>query len=331
MRKTIIISSALIALGIAGLVASQPAGARAGPSGAASRWSGNFAVKTILSLVASGGGGEGPREEHEQMEASSPEAVESGYAPVNGLRIYYEIRGEGPPLVLLHGGGSTIGTSFGKVLEPLAKHRRVIAFEQQGHGRTADIDRPFSFEQSADDAAALLRHLGVERADFYGYSNGGSIALQMGIRHPGLVRKLVVASTMYRNDGLPPGFKDSLKGATPADMPASLRDAYLAVAPHPEALPTFVAKCTARMLEFEDWPDDHIRSIAAPTLVLIGDADIIRPEHAVEMFRLLPRAQLAILPGTDHVALVDRDDLLLPILRAFLDAPMPATEGEKPK
>jgi uncharacterized protein YndB with AHSA1/START domain len=268
VRKQIFIATpTLIILGIAGVVAVQPPGSHIergesdsapDPAGTVSRWSGNFAAKAILSFIVAGAGNEDPPEDQARMEATTRTAstgrVESGYTPVNGLRIYYEIRGAGPPLVLLHGGGSTIGTSFGKVLEPLAEHRRVIAFEQQGHGRTADVDRPFSFEQSADDAAALLKHLGIERADFYGYSNGGSIAMQMGIRHPGLVRKLVVASAMFRNDGLPPGFKESLKGATPEDMPASLRDAYLEVAPHPEALPAFVAKCTA--------PDAGVRGLA---------------------------------------------------------------------
>lgn len=259
------------------------------------------------------------------LPSACADGARTGYAEVNGLRMYYEVHGAGgTPLVLLHGGGSTIETSFGKVLAPLAKTRQVIAFEQQGHGRTADVDRPFTFEQSADDTAALLRHLKIERADFYGYSNGGSIALQTAIRHPSLVRKLVVAAAMYRNDGLIPGLRESLKTATPESMPAELREAYLKVAPNPQALPEFVAKCARRMLDFKDWPAEDIRSIRAPTLILIGDSDVVRPEHAVEMFRLLPHGQLAILPGTDHMALVNRDDLLLDLIAPFLDAPMPA-------
>lgn len=253
--------------------------------------------------------------------------VDGKYAPVNGLRIYYEIHGtsEGktPPLVLLHGGGSTIETSFGAVLQSLAKTRQVIAFEQQGHGRTADIDRPFTFEQSADDTAALLQYLKIEKADFIGYSNGGSIALQIAIRHPNLVRKLVVVSAMFKNDGLYPELRESLKNATPENMPAELRDAYLKIAPHPEELPTLVNKCVKRMLEFKDWRREDIKSINAPTMIIIGDADVVRPEHAVEMFRLLPYAQLAILPGTDHMMIMKRSDLLLPIILPFLDAPMP--------
>jgi len=153
------------------------------------------------------------------------------YAPVNGLRMYYEIHGAAssgqPPLVLLHGGGSTIDTSFGKVLPAFAKTRRVIAFEQQGHGHTADVDRPFSIEQSAEDTAALLKYLHVDRADFFGYSNGGNIALLMGIRHPDMVRKLIVESAMFKRDGLVPGFWDSMQHATLQSMPGELRDAYL--------------------------------------------------------------------------------------------------------
>ena len=189
-------------------------------------------------------------------------AVQSGYAPVNGLRMYYEVHGsadgKAPPLVLLHGGGSTIGTSFGKVLPALAATRQVVAFEQQGHGHTADIaDRPFTFEQSADDAAALLRHLGIGKADFFGYSNGGHIALEVAIRHPDLVRKLVVESAMFDRDGSDPGFWKSFENAKPDDMPRELREAYLAVAPHPEQLPTFFAKSVRRMMNFKGWtPED---------------------------------------------------------------------------
>lgn len=253
--------------------------------------------------------------------------VKSGYAPVNGLKMYYEIHGTAngkkPPLVLLHGGGSTIDTSFGKALPSLAKTRQVIAFEQQGHGHTADIDRPFTFEQTADDTAALLRYLKIERADFFGYSNGGNIALQIAIRHPKLVRKLIVASAMFKKDGLYPEFWESMKHATLENMPAELREAYLRVAPNPENLPTFHDKCGKRMLEFKDWRPEDIQSIDAPTMVMIGDADIVRPEHAVEMFRLLPYAQLAVLPGTDHMTLVERADWQVSMIEEFLDAPMP--------
>ena len=251
--------------------------------------------------------------------------IKSGYAPVNGLKMYYEIHGAAngktPPLVLLHGGGSTIDTSFGKVLPLFAKTRQVVAFDQQGHGRTADVDRPYSFEQSADDAAALLRHLKIDRADFFGYSNGGNIALQIAIRHPAMARRLVVASAMYKRDGLPPEFWESMKNATLESMPVELKEAYLKVAPHPEQLPTFHDKCVKRMLEFKDWRAQDIKSITAPTMVMIADGDIVMPEHAVEMFRLLPHAQLAVLPGTDHMSLVTRAEWQFSMIEAFLNAP----------
>jgi pimeloyl-ACP methyl ester carboxylesterase len=247
-----------------------------------------------------------------------------GYAPVNGLKLYYEIHGRAggphPPLVLLHGGGSTIETSFGNVLAAFAKTRQVIAFEQQGHGHTADIaERPYTFEQSADDTAALLRHLEVEKADLFGYSNGGSIAMQAAIRHPQLVRRLVVASAMYTRAGMPAEFWDAMAHATVEGMPQELKDAYLAVAPRPGDLQSFHDKCAKRMVEFQDWPASTLKSITAPALIMTGDADIVRPEHAVEMYRLFPRAQLAILPGTDHMALVKRTAWEVSMVEAFLD------------
>ena len=253
---------------------------------------------------------------------SAARTVKSGYAPVNGLNMYYEIRGSGAPLLLLHGGGSTIETSFGNVLELLAKNRQVIAVEQQGHGHTADIDRPFSFEQSADDTFALLRYLKIERADFMGYSNGGTIALQIAIRHPEVVRKLVVMSGFFSCDGANPEFWEQFKDAKLETMPAELRETYLKTAPHPEQLQNFFDKTVQRMREFKDIPAEQIRSIAAPTLVMIGDNDVVRPEHAVETFRLLPHAQLAVLPGTDHMMMVKRTDWEVSMVEAFLNAPM---------
>jgi len=239
---------------------------------------------------------------------SATSTVKRGYAAVNGLNLYYEIRGTGAPLVLLHGGGSTIETSFGNVLESLAKNRQVIAFEQQGHGRTADVDRPFSFEQSADDTVALLHYLNIRRADFFGYSNGGTIALQIGIRHPEVVRKMVVMSGFFNHDGANPEFWEQFKHAKLETMPVELREAYLKTAPHPEQLQSFFDKSVRRMEEFKDIPAEQIRSIPAPTLVMIGDNDVVWPEHAVETFHLLPHAQLAVLPGTDHMLMVKRTD-----------------------
>jgi pimeloyl-ACP methyl ester carboxylesterase len=255
---------------------------------------------------------------------------QSGYAPVNGLKMYYEIHGSNtggnPPLVLLHGGGSTIETSFGKILPGLAKNRQVIAVEQQGHGHTADIDRPFTFEQSAEDTVALLRYLKIGKADFFGYSNGGHIAFVIALRHPDVVRKLVLESMMVDRDGSDPDFWESFEDTKLEDMPSELREAYLRVAPHPEDLPAFFAKSVQRMLNFKGWTSQDVQSISAPTLVVIGDHDIVRPEHAVLMYHLIPYAQLAILPDTDHMTIVKRSDWLLPMIGAFLDIPMPQTQ-----
>lgn len=293
---------------------------------------------------------------NERREQKRSQAAQGNYASVNGLRMYYEIHGAGRPLVLLHGGGSTIETTFGKILPSLAKTRQVIAFEQQGHGRTADYDRPFSFEQSADDAAALLRHLKIERADFFGHSNGGSIALQIGIRHPNLVRKLVVASAIFKRDGAAPGFWESMRHATLQNMPAELKEVYLKGAPHPEQLQTFHDKSVKRMLDFKDLPAEDIQSIVAPTLVMIGDADMVRPEHAVEIFRSLPHSRLAVFPSNhgsylgeatagkspENFAGPERGlpsagpgstlpDMVSSVIQAFLDAPMPELRPAKGK
>lgn len=251
------------------------------------------------------------------------------YAEVNGLEMYYEIHGSdqgGVPLVLLHGGLTTIDISFGKVLPSLAKSRRVIAVEQQAHGHTADIARPLDFEQIADDTAALLRHLGIEDADVFGYSDGGNVALGISIRHPDLVRKLMVAGTNFNNDGLYPEFLEFLKHATPDDM-GGLRDAYIRAAPKPDDWPTLVAKVTEQAVEFKGWRPEDIQSIEAPAMVMIGDADIVRPEHAVELFRLLSRSKLAILPDTDHVTFLERADWLLSMIGEFLDASMPENDA----
>jgi len=249
----------------------------------------------------------------------------AAFADVNGLHLYYEVHGKptaNPPLVLLHGGGSTIETSFAPVIEQFAKHRQVIAFDQQGHGRTADIlDRPFSFEQSADDAAALLAHLGIQQADFLGYSNGGTIAMQIAIRHPKLVHKLVLMSANYRRDGMQPWFWDMMAHASLKDMPADFKETYRRLAPHPEQLQSFHDKSVKRMLEFKDIPNEALKAIQSPALVMIGDRDVIRPEHAADLYRLLPHAQLAIVPGADHMQMVEWRAPQVSMVETFLDSP----------
>jgi pimeloyl-ACP methyl ester carboxylesterase len=268
------------------------------------------------------------------MDANAP----GNYVHVNGLDMYYEIHGEGQPLVLLHGAFSAIGTSFGKILPGLATSRQVIAFELQGHGHTADIDRPLTLEGMADDVAAALRVLGFLQADVFGYSMGSDVALQLVIRHPSVVSKLVLASASYALSGVHPGLLDGLGEMTPEVMYGSpWHDEYMRIAPRPENFNRLFTKKMEMDRNFQDIPAETIRAIKAPTLIIIGDSDLIRPEHAVEMFRLLgggvfgdtpaglPNSQLAILPGTSHVTLVDRADWLVSMIDAFLDAPVKET------
>jgi len=213
--------------------------------------------------------------------------------------MYYEVHGEGDrSLVLIHGGGSTIESNWSRVLPQLAPRRTVIAIELQGHGRTADVDRPETFEQDADDVAALVRQLNLASVDLFGFSNGGHTAMQIAIRHPGIVRKLVIASASYRREGMIDGFFEMMEHASLDSMPAPLKDAFLAVNPDPRALQTMHDKDAARMRAFEDWGDDALRSIAAPALIINADRDVIKNEHALAMSRLMPNARLLIVPGT---------------------------------
>jgi pimeloyl-ACP methyl ester carboxylesterase len=219
------------------------------------------------------------------------------YASVNGLKMYYEIHGKGFPLVLIHGGGSTIGTTFGRILPELAKTHQVIAVEMQAHGHTADIDRPLSFEQDADDVAELLKLLKIKKADIFGFSNGASTTLQMAIRHPQLVNKIVVASTMYKKSGTFPGFWDMMAGATFETMPQPYKDAFLKINPDKDALYAMYKRDVTRMQTFTDIKDEAIKGIQAPALIIAGNKDVVTPEHAVEMYRQIPNATLMILPG----------------------------------
>jgi pimeloyl-ACP methyl ester carboxylesterase len=256
----------------------------------------------------------------------------TGYAPVNGLRMWYEIHGEGRPLVLLHGNLSTIGVDFGGIIPSLAEGRQVIGVEQQAHGHTADIDRPLRIQTWADDTAALLGHLGIGRADFFGYSSGSSVALQLAIEQPQVVGKLVLASSSYRLDGLHPGLMDNLQELKPEHLAGTpFEQDYAKVAPSPGDWPKLIEKIIQMDADLPEWTADDIRDIAAPTMLVIGDSDIVQPEHAVEMFRLLgggvigdlaglPRSRLAVLPGTTHVTLVQRADWLASMVGEFLDA-----------
>jgi pimeloyl-ACP methyl ester carboxylesterase len=226
-------------------------------------------------------------------------SIKAGWAPVNGILMYYEIHGDaaGPPLVLLHGGGSTIDVTWGRILPLFARHRTVIAVEEQGHGRTTDRDAPVRFDSSADDVAALLAALQVPQADVMGFSNGASVALRLAIRHPARVRKLVFASSITKRSGAAPAFWGYMANASFANMPQPLKDAFLRVNPDPAKLRAMHDKDLERMQHFIETPDDEVRTVQAPTLVVAADRDVPTPEHALELTHLFPHARMLIVPG----------------------------------
>lgn len=221
----------------------------------------------------------------------------SGYANVNGLKMYYEIHGTGNPLVLIHGGGSTLQTSFGRVIDLLAQTHKVIAVEIQAHGHTANIDRPLSFEQDADDIAALLKKINIKKASVFGFSNGASTTLQFAIRHPEMTHKIILASAFYKKSGAPDWFWPMMSNPSFEGMPQPLKEAFLAINPDTSALYRMYERDVARMKTFTDIPDAQMKSIKAPALIIIGDKDVVTPEHAVEMHHILEHSRLAILPG----------------------------------
>lgn len=248
----------------------------------------------------------------------------SAHAKVNGLEMYYEIHGtehEGRrPLVLLHGGVQTVGLTFGTMLPALSAERYVIAPELQGHGHTADTDRPLTIPDLASDVVALLDELGVQQADFIGFSLGGLVALEIAVRHPERVGRLVPTGTAYSVDGYhdevrTPDFS-SPRLPSQADF-QEMADAYAAVAPHPEHFQDFFAKTSAAANAPLPWTADDLRTVTAPTLLVIGDTDFFPVEHLAEMQRLIPDAQLAVLPGTTHMDLMRRK-VLLPMITEFL-------------
>jgi pimeloyl-ACP methyl ester carboxylesterase len=219
------------------------------------------------------------------------------YADVNGIKMYYEIHGTGAPLVLLHGGGSTIRTSFGRILPVLAKTHQVIAIELQAHGHTGDRNAPETFEQDAVDVVELLRQLNIPKTDILGFSNGGMTTLQIAIKYPGILRKAVIASAIYKRSGVPPGFWDGFATAKLTDMPQLYRDEYMSINHNQAGLQNMFNKDVQRMATFQGWSDDAIRSIQTPALVVAGDHDVATPEHTVELYHLLPHARLSIFPA----------------------------------
>ncbi len=251
---------------------------------------------------------------------------EGNYTSVNGLNMYYEIHGEGKPLVLLHGALSEIKTSFGNLIPRLAESRQIIAIEQQAHGHTEDVDRPLTIDQMTKDTVALLKHMGIEKTDVFGYSMGAGIALQMAIMHKDLIQKLILASVTYNNEGFQPGLLEGMENLKPENLDESpWQKEYLRIAPDPENWPLLVYKVKEMNLNTPDWPAEKIQSIKAQSMIIIGDSDIVLPEHAVEMFKLmgggnddLSSSQLLILPGTTHITVLDSEDCILPMIEEFL-------------
>ncbi len=219
------------------------------------------------------------------------------YADINGPNLYYEIHGSGKPLVLIHGGGSTLESTFGYTIPVLQKKYQLIAVEMQAHGHTKDRGQQLSFEQDADDVAALLDLLHIERAVIFGFSNGATTALQMSIRHPQKVERLILASPLYNRTGVDPQFWEGFKQANLSHMPKALQDAYLKVNPDQQGLQRMFDRDVERMKNFRDIPDDLIRTVQMPALIINSEQDVILPEHAVALYRLLPAGRLIILPG----------------------------------
>ena len=263
---------------------------------------------------------------------SAQQKPTTGYAPVNGVKMYYEVHGSGEPVVLLHGAFMTITNNWTGWIGELAKTRKVIAVEMQGHGRTADILRDISSENLADDVAALLDHLKIPKADLIGYSMGGGVAMQCAIRHPDKVRKVVVISSTFRRDGMIKEAADSIPKLTAEDFKGSpIEVEYKKLSPTPDEFPKFVKRVLATATKGHDLGADKLKATTAPMFFIHGDADGIRLEHVAEMFRLKggeihgdmkPRSasRLAIVPNATHVTLMQRMPVIVPMVNDFLDA-----------
>jgi pimeloyl-ACP methyl ester carboxylesterase len=263
---------------------------------------------------------------------SAQQKPTTGYAPVNGLKMYYEVHGSGDPVVLLHGSFMTISNNWTEWIGELSKTRKVIAFEMQGHGRTADIKRDFSYENLADDVAALLDYLKIPSADLIGYSMGGGVAMQCAIRHPEKVRKVVSISAVFRHDGWVKEALDMFPQLTSETFKGSpIETEYKKLSPTPNEFPNFVKRVIAMDLKPYDFGADKLKATKAPMFFIHGDADGVRLEHISEMFRLKgdeifgdmrPRSEsrLAILPNTTHITLMERMPVIVPMVNDFFDA-----------
>ncbi|MCU1278739.1 MAG: Alpha/beta hydrolase fold-1 [bacterium] len=251
--------------------------------------------------------------------------AQADYANIGGLRMYYEIRGAGPPLLLLHGGATTIAYSWAKQIPRWSKRHRVIAVEQMGHGHTADLpEREFSYEQMAEDTAALIAKLKVAPVDIVGWSDGGNIGLVLAMRHPELVHKLVVSGPNCR-DGRDAEFEKWLESGKPEEWPSDLRDAYVAVSPDGVAhWPLLLARVKKMWLAFDGWDEKELAKIRAPVMLMVGDEDWVRTEYAVELHRAIADSRLFVVPGTEHPTFRQRPEWVNPVIEAFFAEPLPS-------
>lgn len=298
-----------------------------------------FVAIVVMIMVACQSG---PKEEQnvsttpgEKVDSQQVKPAESGYADVNGLKMYYEVYGQGKPIVLLHGSYMNIPLNWAHIIPRMAKDRKVIVAEMQGHGRTKDIPREFSYEGMADDVSGLLKHLKTDSADVLGYSMGGGIAFQMAVRHPEQVRRLVVLSGTYAHDGWWPDV-EAMFATMNADMfkGSAIQKQYDSLGNDPAKFPEYIKKVMSIDLKPYDWSKE-VKNIKAPIFMAIGDADGVRYEHALELFRAkgggkmgdihgLPQSRLAIIPGTTHIGMMQHMDWLLPMITDFLDADLHA-------
>lgn len=287
-----------------------------------------YIVLTILALTACNENKKEATNNSMTTSVTEKATMKSGFSEVNGIKMYYEIYGQGKPLFLLHGGGSTIQTTFGRVIPLFSKDRQLICVELQAHGRTGDRNTPISFEQDADDVAALLKNLNVHKADIFGFSNGGNTALQVAIRHPKVCNKVVAGSVLLKRNGTFPQFWEFMKNGTFDQMPQQYKDAFIKVNPDSTKLITMYQKCADRVINLKDFTDEQIKSIKAPVLLINGDQDVATAEHIVAMSKLIPNCKLAIIPGghgayIGEITTLNADykesEFIIPLIEKFLD------------
>src|SRR5690606_2717356 len=278
------------------------------------------------------------KEQKMEFKAKKEITFNSGYAEVNGLQMYYEIYGHGDPLVLIHGGGSTIQTNFEKIIPLLAQDRQLIAVELQAHGRTNDRDADLTFEQDADDIAALLKTLNIEKSDFMGFSNGGTTALQIAFRHRKIVRRFILCTELAKRNDVADWLLGFMELAKLEDMAELPKEGYRKVEADPQCIQLMHDRDAKRKLNFKDIPDEQIQAVRIPTLLIVGDKDVITPEHALELHRQIKDSELAIIPGGhgEYIGEIttikpgfQESDLVIPIIEKFLNKIQPISNNGK--